>query len=234
MAIQRLTLGQIETAILQAMGYSASSVAPWSSSSNLYLRINEYVQRLPQKISAAATQLRQNGSSLPYTGIPRFDMWRTSGTLTVSMGSATVYFPADYDAYISFTDQTNNSPLYPVDNVSSYYLNILKNKPPGPPEAIDIGGYISYSGTWVRKGTIYPSTVSTVTPSIAIEYWRIPAAMPGLFPTTEYPDIDPKYEQIIINGVVADCARSNGQEMDRFSAIEKEMLVEMAYTARGI
>ena len=230
MAIQRLTLTQIETAILQNLGYSASTAAPWTTSANLYLRINDYVQRLPQKVSALASQLRKEGVELPYTGIPRFDMWRSSATLTATAGSSTVHFPADYDQYISFWDATNSAPIYPVDNTSRYHLDILKKKSAGPPEAIEIGGFVSSSG-WVREGTLYPATIAGTTPSITLEYWRVPASMSL---GTDSPDLDPKYESIAVFGPIVDLSRTTGKEHERFMLIEKEMLSEMAMTARGM
>jgi len=243
LSIQRLTLAQIETAVLQIAGFASSAVAPWGSAANFYLRANEYGQRLPQKIAAAAQELRANGQVLPYNGIPRFDMWKTvsaaSGTSTttgvqVASASQTIYMPVDFDHWISLYDVTNKRNLDPVEDVDKWHLEALRDKPAGPPEAFEMLGFATEGSNWRRVAKLYPATAASTTPNLLLTYWRLPAAMPGNSPSAEYPDVDPKYESIWIWGTATDLARQSGFEFDRCAALEKEMLLEMAMTARGM
>lgn len=232
-AVQRLTLAQIETAILQIFGYSASTNAPWATAANLYLRINEYLQRLPGRLGQVAAQLRAEGERLPFSGVPRFDMWRTQANLTATSGSATVHFPADYDHYIGFWDSTNSRPVYPIETVG-YFHEDLRTQSAGPPEYIELLGFVTNGSTWVRQGLVWPPTASGITPVIQCTYWRLPATMPGTTPTAEYPDIDPKWESIAIYGTVVDLSRPSEPEFSRYQQLEHEMLMEMARSARGV
>jgi len=232
MAIQRLALSDIETAVLQIMGYGASTASPWKTQANFYVRVNEYMQRIPAKISAVSNELRQRGTKLPYNGIPRFDFWRTQGNITTTSGSATAYMPADYDHYISFWDNTNSQPISVVEDVDRYHQE-LRTESAGPPRHIELLGFATNGSTWVRQATIFPATMSGITPSIRCTYWRIPAKMAGASPAAEYPDIDPKWESIAIYGTVCDLARPIKLELPQYQELEKEMLTEMAMTARG-
>jgi len=232
MAVQRLTLAQLETAILEAMGYASSSVAPWNNAATLYLRINDYMQRLPQKIADRVNDLRSQGMRIPYSGVPRFDMWRSTGNMTTASGNSTVFFPTDYDHYVGFWDATNNRTIDPISDVERFHID-LKKAPAGPPEAIEILGFVTNGSTWVRQGKMYPSTVSGTTPSISLTYWRIPANMPGNNAAAEYPDIDPKWESLPIYGTITDIARPSAPEYDRYTALENALLMQLAMTAKG-
>ena len=232
MAIQRLTLAQIAANILEIMGYKSSTQAPWSSDDTLYLRINEYGQRLPMRLNTIAAQME----------IPtpvRFSMWRTvadSGTATitgiqVAAGSATCYLPVNYDHWISFYNLTDSKAVYPIKDSRRWEIDELVTSPPGMVRYIDIGGFTTEGVNWRRLATLYPTPISGNTPSIRLEYYRLPAAMSVV---GDYPDVDPKYESIFIYGTITDLARSTGQEFDRYAALEKEMLVEMLSTCRSV
>jgi len=232
MAVTRISLADIETEILRIMGYASSSAAPWGSQSNLIRIVNSYMQRLPSRLVQMTQTIKDQQQRLPNTNIPRFDMWKTSGSLTCTSGSSTVHFPVDYDHYISFWDATNNRPIYPIDNVDKYHGEV-KTRPAGPPEFIEIQGYVTNSTVWQRKGILWPPTMTGVTPSITINYWRLPASMPGTSPTDEYPDIDPKYEMLSVYGPVVELAMPNSQEFDRYSQLEQSLMLEIALTARA-
>lgn len=232
---QRLNLSQIETAILQVMGYSSSTTAPWASSANLYLRINDYGQRLPMRLNGIA---RSMGLAVPV----RFDCWRTSANSStsgtsvpvVAAGSSTVYLPVNYDHYISFYDLTHNRPIRVIQDADRWHVKYVR-APAGPPAVIEIGGFTTDgSSNWRRTATLYPAVPSGVTPSIRMQYWRLPTAMPGVSPSTEYPDIDPKYEALFVYGPICDLARNTGFEYDRYAAWEKEMLIDMVSTSRSM
>ncbi len=228
MAIQRLTLAQIETAALQALGYVSSAVAPWVSAANFYLRVNQYMQRLPQRLTVIG---RQAGLIKPTSGPLRFDMWRTTATLTGTAGSQTLWLPVDYDHFISFYDFTNKRNIDPVEEVDRYWVDRLRNATPGPPQAIEILGFASNGGAWQRKATLHPATIAGITPSVSLTYWRLPLAMTL---GTEYPDIDPKYEALALYGTIAELARPASPEFDRYTALENSMLAEMALTAEAL
>jgi hypothetical protein len=121
-----------------------------------------------------------------------------------------------------------------VEETDRYFIDSLRNKTPGPPEFCEIGGFETASTVWRRKGTLYPATASGVTPSLSLTYWRIPARMAGSSPSSEYPDIDPKYEQVIPFGVARELSRSQTPETQRWQELETEILLQMAGTARAI
>ena len=237
MAIQRLCLLDIETAILEATHYNSSANAPWALSCNLYKRINEYGQRLPMRLNEIAAQI---GMQVPI----HFDYLKTtansstSGTTVpvVSAGSSTIYMPTDYDHYMSFYDITNKRPIHVIENVDKWHYEELIKVPTGPPQYIEIMGFTTDgSSNWRRSGTLYPATVSGVTPSIRLHYWRLPAIMAGTGPATEYPDIDPKYESLFIYGPVCELTRSiDPDTYAAYSMLEKELLTQMVMTSRSL
>jgi len=233
MAVSRISLSDIENEILRIMGYASSDAAPWKSSPNLYRVINGYMQRLPSRLIQVTQTIKDQNQRLPVTNLPRFDMWKTSGSLTCTSGSSTVHFPVDYDHYISFWDATNKRPLYPVEDVYKYHSDVAV-RPAGPPEFIEIQGYVLNSTVWQRKGILWPSTATGVTPSITLNYWRLPAIMAGTSPTAEYPDIDVKYQNLAIYGPVVELAMPNSQEFDRYSQLEQNLMIEIALTARAL
>ncbi len=232
MALQRLSLSQIETAILECLHYPASTVAPWLTSATLYLRINDYVQRLPVIAAGMANSMRLKIGKLPLKGVPRFEMWKTVGKLTTASGDSKVYFPEDYDAPISFWDETANRPLEVIRNVDKYHSRIRKETP-GPPKAIEIlGGIpIQSSAVWVRYGQLCPATIAGVTPNITLNYWRIPRKMPGSSASTEFPDVDPKYEMLVIYGTASDLGTIYGRDPEKWKALADALLMDLALTA---
>lgn len=226
MAIQRLTVAQLETVILEKAGYSASTKAPWLTAATLYLRINSYMQRLPQKVTAIAKQM---GIIKPESGPLRFDMWKTiSGTVT-NISSNQYYLPADYDHYIAiYENSSNGKALDVIEDVNLYHIARLKYKSPGYPEAVELIGYSSQGGSWVRCCYIWPT--QDVSYTFKVDYWRIPASVSS---GTDYLDIDPKYETVVAYGTLADLALPNSPELAHFGNLEKEMLLDMAMTARA-
>lgn len=241
MALQRKTLTQTVTAILEAMGYSASAKAPWASDAALYLRINEYVQSLPMRMNQVARELAMQGVIKPNQLPLHHDMWHTdctsstSGTtvIKVASGSSAAYMPTDYDAWISIYDVTNKKPVRAIEDPDRFLTEELLAKPPGPPQYLHIQGYVTNGSDWRRTCTIYPATLTGVTPSFRMSYYRVPAAFPGASPSAEYADIDPKYESVVVDGTVCLLARSTGFEYDRFQAREQSALVEMCMGALG-
>ena len=228
MAILRLTLSNLETEILRLSGYAASADAPWTSSATLYQIINRYMQQLSIR---AAEVMNAAGLPLGRQSL-RFDMWRTQVAMTTTSGSSNADFPTDYDHYVSFWDNTNNRPVYTIEDVERFHPKI-RLKPAGPPEFINIRGFVISGSTWVRRGILYPSTPASVTPSINLEYWRLPAIMPGSAPTTEYPDIDIKLQELAIYGPLVDLKIVSGPAYDRLVAKEKELLLELCHSAKA-
>lgn len=229
MAVQRLTAANIETAVLEIMGYSASTTAPWGSAANFYVRMNEYAQRLPFRLNMLA---RQMGIKTPI----HFECWKsscnssTSGTTVVKVtaATATIYLPSDYDHYISFWDITDKHKIPVIKDVDKYHSD-LANAVAGPTQAVEISGFVLDGSDWRRSATLYPTP--TGTPSIRLQYYRLPAIMDA---AGEYPDIDPKYESLFIYGTVCDLARNTAFEYDRYAALEKEMMADMISTARSV
>jgi hypothetical protein len=232
MAVQRLTLAQIETELLRiAGGYDASTSADWGTSANLYRIINLYLQRLPARCAQVARELK-----LPMTGnCLHFTMWRRSATsttssgddnLVVTAGSSVVTLPTDHDETVSWYDETNGGLLAEVTNVDKYDSG-LRDRPPGPPVAVELTGISSARKT----GKFYPATVSGVTPSVTLTYFGLPAKMAGSSPTTEYPDIGAKWESLAIYGPALELLRPSSPSYDRYAALERELLIDLAFSA---
>jgi hypothetical protein len=215
----RLHLGEKLT------GYSRldddqTATQKWS----IYRQINSYLQGIRQHIHS---RLRTEGVSLRH-GELFLDAYRTSGILTVTAGSSTAYMPVDTDGVITLWDSTNSRKLDFVENPSKYFATRSRRAVPGPPEWIVSEGWALNGSDWQRKVTIYPSTVTGVTPSIAIEYYRIPATMPESDATAEYPDIDPQFQDVLIYGVVTSMMGSVHPAYQEYRTKETELLLAMA------
>lgn len=236
MATLRISLNDIETAILEITHYSTSANAPWARSANLYMRINEYGQRLPMHLNSIAMQAGVATSV-------HFDCWKTTatsstsgaGNVVVAASSSTIYMPTDYDHWISFYDVTNKRPIPVIEHVDRWHYEDLVLAPPGPPQYVEIGGMGTGDSAWRRTATTYPATLTSITPSIRLQYWRLPAKMAGTTPNAEYPDIDGKYESLFIYGPVCDLTRHTDPDTyGTYSALEQQLLTEMVMTARSL
>lgn len=234
MAVQRLALSDITTIILQICGYSASTAAPWASDANLYKYINLAGQNIPIKV----------GLVLEAKGRPvLIDFWKTtttsatSGTgVVVAAASATGYLPVDCYYPDVFYDLTNKKTLYPIRNAAKHQRQItaLKNAPAGPPEAIELLDMVLNSTNWQQKFTFLPATATGVTPSIQLDYYRMPASMAGSNPTTEYPDCPVEFEALWIYGPVLDLMAPTDPKYDRYKVMHDELIQAVAAKARVV
>ena len=112
MAVQRLTLANIITEILQISGFSTSDDAPWETDAALIRKINMTTQKIPQKVAAIMAAQRKDVEA----GRCKISMWKSSasatassgsGNLVVASGSSTVELPDDYG--LVFTIQLRRS-----------------------------------------------------------------------------------------------------------------------------
>ena len=239
MAIFRQSLRQMGEVILRNMAFANSSQAPWRTNEKLYQAINEYGQRLPMRLDAVAQNLVTSGM-VPVSDLPiKFQCWRTattSGTSTttgiqVTNATALIYMPVDFDSYWSFYDTVQKKHIPVIDDPERFHADELVSATAGATKAIKIMGFgTDGSGNWRRMAYLYPTP--TGTPSLNLDYFRLPAEMPGADPENEYADIDPKYESLYIWGTTADLSRSTGFEYDRYAQEETQLLTEMCLTAR--
>lgn len=239
MAIQRRSLSQIRDEIYRICGnYDTSGTGtdtPWRSDANLYRIINDYLQRLPYH----AAQVVQKGA--PRRPI-RFDMYKTvldsgggvgAGQFVTDLGVSLVYFPTDLDEVISLYDRVSNEPIHAIQEVARWHKD-LKERAPGPPEFYEHLGFVSDSGSvWRRYARLYPATEAARTPDLELTYWRLPARMAGSAPTTEFPDIDPKYEMLAIIGPSRAILQPNDPSFDRIDRDEKELLLDLVMSGRA-
>jgi len=239
MAVQRRSLSQIRDEIYRICGNfdttGTGTDTPWRSDANLYRIINDYIQRLPLR----ASQVIQK--DLPRRPI-RFDMYKTvlasgggvgAAQFVTGVGDSLIYFPTDLDEVISIYDTSNNEPLHPIQDVARWHKD-LKERAPGPPEFYEHLGYITDSGSvWRRHARLYPSTDAAQTPSLELHYWRLPARMAGSSPTTEFPDIDPKYEMLAVKGPAREILQPNDPSFDRIDRDEKELLLDLVMSGRS-
>ncbi len=231
MAVQRLTLAQITAQILNLYGVYQSADAWWSSDANLYKYINRAGQNIPIKVGML---LKSNKPVL-------IDFWRdtvtsaTSGTsLYIAASASTGYLPTDYYHYESFYDLTNKRPVYVIDNPVRHIrtIELLKNKPAGPPEAIELNDMTLNSTTWCRQFTIYPSTISGVTPSISLVYYRLPATMAGSDASAEYPDAPVEFHSLWVYGPLLDLMAPNHANYERVKLLHDELIGALAAHAK--
>lgn len=236
MAVQRLTLGNIITEILQISGFEASEDAPWESDTNLIRKINMTTQKIPQKIASIMSAQGRDVES----GRLKLSMWKGSatattstgsGNLVVSAGSSTVEFPDDYDHWISFYDTDQEEFFYPIVKTHQERFRRLLRKPDSPPEAIEIQGMGGSS--WQRQARLLPAPPSGITPTFDMDYFRHPAIMPGSDQGAEYPDADYDFQYLWVLMPLLDILRVDDSAYSRYQEQEKEMLLELTATARA-
>ena len=237
MAVQRLTLANIITEILQISGFSTSDDAPWETDAALIRKINMTTQKIPQKVAAIMAAQRKDVEA----GRCKLSMWKSSasatassgsGNLVVSSGSATVELPDDYDHWISFYDTTEEKFFYPIVKTQQERFRRLMRKPNGPPEAIEIQGM--GGSNWQRQARLLPAPPSGVTPAFDLDYYRHPAIMPGSDTSGEYPDTDYDFQYLWVLMPLLDILRVDDAAYSRYQEQEKEMLLELAATARAV
>lgn len=235
MAIYRITLADIETEILDAMGFSASTAAPWGTAAKLYNKINLTGQKIAQK---AADVMRSEGK-LSREGTPRFDMWKTTISSTASTGvtnfviasgSSAILMPNNYDHWVSFYDTNEERFIYPIEHTHSERYRRFKRKSPGPIEAIEIQGMNSVGAQ--RNAEWMPVPVGV--PAVDMEYYRLPATMPGSSPGAEYPDADYKFHYLWVLEPLLLLMRSDEPSYTRYLEQEQELIRQLAATARSI
>jgi hypothetical protein len=215
----RLHLGEKLTAYSRLDDDQTAS-QNWS----IYRQINNYLQGIRQHM---LSRIRAEGVSIRH-GERYLDCYRTSGNLTSASGSSTAHLPVDVDGVIAFWDNTHSRSLDWSENPSRYFVNKSRRGVPGPTEFLVLEGYVLNSTDWQRRVTLYPGTISGVTPSILCEYYRIPAAMPEADATTEVPDIDPQFQDVLIYGVVTSMMGTVHPAYQEFRTKETELLLAMA------
>lgn len=231
MAIHRIHSNEIITEILDVLGFASSGVAPWDSDTNLLVKINTNAQRIPQK-------LRQVASAEGRVGRAGMPMWWTTATSTVSTGdgnftvtsgTATGSLPANFDMPISLYDVTNTRFIKIVDTVNTSSYRRWREANAGPTRALQLQ---DWNESAKRQFRLLPDVASGVTPSLRMEYYRLPATM-ATASDTVYPDGDYKYHYLWILETVLDLLRIDDPSYDRYLGLEKEMLVEMATHMRA-
>lgn len=236
MAVQRLSLADITTRILQIFGISASTKAFWASDANLYMYINMVGQSIPAKVGMVLSPDR------PLTAV-LIDFWKTkvssagSGTgFVLTSGSSTGYLPVDFYYHDTIYDNTAKREIEVIESATDKRRKVeyLKKKPAGPPEAIEILGMATSGSNWQRQITIHPPTLSGVTPSMDMWYYRLPASMPGASAAAEYPDAPVQYHPLWIYGTMIELLAPRDPQYDRYKALHDEMIQAVAMQAKAI
>jgi len=230
-----LTLANIHDEIRRRFGETDTSNTSITDT-EITRQVNQYTQRLP----ARASQLGRELGLVADGKTMRFDMWRTStnsttspgpSNLIVTAGSQNIDFPNDYDHWISFYDRTHTKPIYVVEEVSRWLYEELRDAPSGPTKAVEIRGFVSGNGSvWRRRGQLWPSVTSGVTPSIEMLYWRLPADLESDGDTL---DIDHKYVMLPIYGAMLEVLRDDDPAYTRYERMEAGMLVDLARSGRA-
>jgi len=232
MAILQLTLALTHDELnLRAYG----DVAPQNGVGDTVLTryINNYLQSLSHRLAQVMIEqeLLAPGQRIG------LDMWRTDGALTETSGSSLVHFPIDYDHWISFWDRTHGRVIQPIENVDKYWRSkfltgaLEDTDRAEPNQYIEIFGFVDNSNVWQRSGQLWPRTAASTTPDIQLTYYRLPATVSS---DADEPDIDIKYQNLLIYGPIQELLRDNRPSYDRYVVREKELLAGLASTARAI
>jgi len=232
MAIDRITTAEIITELLNITGYISSGTAPWSSDANLIIKINLAAHRIPSKLRQAAFAQGQKGR----LGHP---MWYTTVDSTVSAGAAnfvvtasttTGVFPTDFDMPISVYDLTHNRFIDIVEPTSDQWYRDLREAEPGPTKAIHIQDW-TVAAASQKNFRLLPDVAVSITPSMRLEYFRFPADVAS--GSSSWPDTDSKFQYLWVLETVLDLLRPDTPNYDRYLALEKEMIMEMATHLRS-
>ena len=230
MAILQLTLANVHDELNQR---AYGNTAPQNGVGDTVL--SRYVNNYLQSLSHRVASLMQARGELAEGQQVSLDMWRTDGALTETSGSSLVHFPVDYDRYISFWDRTHGRKISPIMDVDKYWRRKFLDRNDAdftaPTEWIEILGFVDNSNTWQRSGQLWPRTVTGVTPDIQLMYYRLPATVSA---DGDEPDIDIKYQNLLIYGPIQELLRDNRPSYTRYVDRERELLLGLAHTAKAI
>ena len=226
MAVQRLTLQQIVDSVRRNIGEETAAISRITDA-NLYIVVNRYLQNLPVRLGQLAATEKMNPSDGPIW--PTF--WKTTNTsITTAVSDRNIYFPTDLGEIISLYDNTHKRMIYPTSTISRFQIEQLKLRPPGAPEKYELVGYTTNSGSWVQQAVLYPATVSGVTPSFELVYYRIPAEMTAV---GHYPDLPVMFHDLAIVGPTMDLMRPMEPTYARYVDWEKSILTSILRTLRA-
>ena len=230
MAIDNISTAEITTEILQITGYTSSALAPWASDANLVVKLNLAAHRIPQKIRQVAQALGFQGRiSMPmwFTTIDSTDSAGT-GNFVVSASTATGHLPVDADMVHSVIDLTDNRLIPVIESSNETWYEKLRRGQPGPTKYIHITGM---AGGTEQAFRLLPDVAAGVTPSMRLEYYRIPTDLAS--GGSSFPDADYRFHYLWVLIGVLEILRPDTPNYERYLQLEKEMLIEMAETARA-
>ncbi len=234
----RLSLTQIAAAVRFNIGEPDTDLSQISNTTtdtvNLLLLVNRMLNQLPKRMAEVMAKVSGAPTKVPALYL---DCWRTPLTVLTggTAGSNVMYLPADYARYVSFWDNTGAKRLHVVSNVDKWHVTTLKQHAlTTTPTAVEIMGYTTDgSSNFVPLVRVWPAPTAPVTPSVSVEYWRIPAAMDVANPGSTYPDLDPVFQDVLIYGTTAEMMRRDDPSLGEFQSKEQAMLLDMAYCARA-
>jgi len=240
MAIQRSNASVIVTEIRRLVGQVDSNLSDDLPNIRILDIINRYLQGLTNRVSSF---LRGEGTQIADGRLKlRFykQTWASTtvaavDTLVVTAGGSTIDFPDSLDYVESLYDTTAEREVEVVREVNRRHTmgRRLRDRPDGPPEAYEPLGYATSGSLWVSQATLYPSTPSGSTPTLTLTGYRKPTALTSQATpsTTEFPDIDPRYEELAILGPVVTILTPDDPTVELFAAQEQSLIGQLASTA---
>ena len=231
MSILRISSNQIITEILNILGLNDSGSAPWDTDLALLRKINLNAQKIPQKLRQIAAVEGNKGR----LGLP---MWWTTtnsttstgdGDFTVTSATATGSLPANFDLPISLYDTTHSRFIKVIETFAEASYRRWREANAGPTKAMQLQGW---NESAKRQFRLLPDVATGVTPGMRLEYYRLPAEM-ATASDSVFPDGDYKYHYLWTLETVLELLRIDDPAYDRYLALEKEMLVEMASHLRA-
>lgn len=260
MGVQRSTLAQIIEEVRRLVGQQVVANSDISDNDKLRVLANRYMNQLPQRVADLVHGTGENprkgvilfdmwadtwtsinvddseGVENP-TGVFQTGVELNYGIneLICTTGSATVYLPANLGYADSLYDLTHERVIPIVRRVykSSRSIARLVNAPAGPPRKMLIQGFRQLGVSewfWGSEGVLMPAPTATMLPSLRLEGYRMPAPMAE--EDEAFPDLDPRYEGILVAGLALIFMTPKHPAYSRVEAQEKAIALQMMRTAR--
>lgn len=215
----RFHIKQVDKATSRVTDEAAANVH------GLYDQIQHYIQNLSKHV-AGALQLPLGKRVLLPMYLSR------NQSVSTSSGSSTAWLPQDCNWPILLWDSTNSREVDLVHFPSDYDMVALRKMTAGPPKFALGNGFVIDTGDsnkWKKQLTLFPPTVTGVTPSLVVDQYRIPASFTATVAAedTSYADIDPNYQYAVIWGVISEWLTISHPTYNRFREKELSILQEM-------
>lgn len=251
MAIDILTGSEVLAEVRRRFGETTAATSSVTDN-EIYALGNLYLQRLTRRMS----QVLQGEGHQIGQGALKLDCWVTvlnsttassADNLKVTAATQQVGFPQNFDHPISLIDRNTGKKVHFVTQVNKYWLDRFQfgldnagvdpgydtdvySVRTGPPEYMELLGMATVDSSFRVEGKIWPAVPTGVTPNLELTYYRIPATIAAGTAL----DIDPKFQDLVIDGTVLSLLRDDDPVYERYLESERNMILELAKTAKWV